>query len=69
MADKDATAYADASAQFLEPLKLLGKSFILFLDVATLMPRMLFNTMVHRSPHGKTELNADLREGRRDRED
>jgi len=66
MAESDSTG--GASAKFLEPLKLLGKSFILFWDVATLMPRMLFNTMTHNSPHGKTELSADM-QSRRDRED
>ena len=68
MADNDAKAGTAVSAQVLEPLRLLGKSLLLLLDVATLMPRMLFNTMLHSSPHGKTELHADLREGRRDRE-
>ena len=57
----------DARSIFLKPLQLLAQSFILCLDVSTLMPRMLLSTLAHDTPHGKTELAADLKESKRDR--
>jgi hypothetical protein len=54
----------DARAKFIAPAALLGRSLGLFLDVLTLMPRMLWNTLVHDTPHGRTEA-LEARESRR----
>jgi hypothetical protein len=42
--------------QFLKPLVNCGKILVLFLDVATLMLRMMINTVVHDNPAGKPEI-------------
>jgi hypothetical protein len=43
----------------------------LFFDVATLMPRMLFNVVVYDTPHGKHEMQyestSSTRQGDRER--
>ena len=51
--------------RIIKPLKLIARSFGIFLDVATLMPRMLFNTLTHDTPHGKSGPGVETRESRR----
>ena len=44
-----------ARERLVKPLELVARSIGLFADVATLMPRMLWNVLTHDTPHGKGE--------------
>jgi hypothetical protein len=48
-------ASRDPKEVFVTPVILTLKAVGLFFDVATLMVRLLINTVVHDSPQGKTE--------------
>jgi hypothetical protein len=49
------------------PVTQLLRSFWVFLDVVTLMPRMLWNTLLHDTPHGKSEPTVEAPQARRSR--
>ena len=54
-----------ARQKYIEPLELLGRSFLVFMDVITLMPRMLWNTLFHGNPHGKGGITTDAKDANR----
>ena len=47
-----------AHERFIEPIWTLLRVLGLFIDVATLMIRLLFNTILYDTPHGKKEISS-----------
>ena len=47
---------SNSREKWIEPVITFGRVVGLFFDVLTLIVRLLFNVLVHDSPHGKKEL-------------